>query len=130
MAAHPQRASHAMRWPLIVLVVTVIAIVVISSVHIASNPLRQSNADFRAWLLVKTPLGSTSNEVRSVLEQHGWYTDGFRTTQPRPAADPFLAGELGGYQGFPLYTFVSAFWEFDGSNRLADIRIRRIMNAP
>ena len=119
-----------MRWALIILAVTVISIVAAITIRIKSNPLRQSDGDLRAWLLAKTPLGSSSNEVRSVLEQHGWYTDGFRTTQPRPATDPFLAGELGGYQGLPWHVFVSAFWELDASNRLAGIRIRRIMDSP
>jgi len=119
-----------MRWPLIILVVAVIAIVAAMTFRIASNPLRRSDADLRAWLLAKTPLGSSSNEVHSVLQQHGWYTDGFRTTQPRPATDPFIAGELGRYQGLPWHVFVSAFWELDSSNRLARVRIRRIMDSP
>jgi hypothetical protein len=119
-----------MRWLLVLLIVAVFAVVAVITVRIASNPLRQSDTKLRAWLLAKTPLGSSSNEVRSVLEQHGWYTDGFRTTQPRPATDPFLAGDLGGYQGLPWYTFVSVFWELDGSNRLAGIRIQRIIDSP
>jgi hypothetical protein len=97
---------------------------------VASNPLRHSDAKLRAWLLGKTPLGSSSNDVRSVIERRGWYTDGYRTTQPRPALDPFIAGGLGGYQGLPCYVFVSAFWEFDSSNRLAGIRIQRIIDSP
>jgi hypothetical protein len=97
---------------------------------IASNPLRKSDADVRAWLLAKTPLSSSSNDVRSAIEKRGWYTDGYRTTQPRPATDPFIAGDLGGYHGLPWYVFVSAFWEFDGSNRLAGIRIQRIIDSP
>jgi hypothetical protein len=95
-----------------------------------SNPLRQSDADLRAWLLIRTPLGSSSNEVRVAIERLGWYTDGYKTTLPRPARDPFIAGELGGYQGIPWYKFVSAFWELDNSNRLAGIRIRRIVDSP
>lgn len=119
-----------MRWMLILFTLAVILIVAAISVRIASNPLRQSDAGLRAWLLTKTPLGSSSNEVRSVLEQHGWYTDGYRKTRTRPAADPFIAGDLGGYQGLPWYTFVAAFWELDSSNRLADIRIQRIIDSP
>lgn len=119
-----------MRWLLILLIVGVIAVAAGVTVRVISNPLRQADADLRAWLLVKTPLGSSSNEVRSVLEQQGWYTDAFRTTQPRPATDPFLAGKLGGYQGLPWYVFVSAFWELDASNRLAGIQIWRMMDSP
>ena len=125
-----QENSRIMRWLPRLLVVAVVALVSVITVRVASNPLRQSDTELRTWLLTQTPLGSSSNQVRSVLEQRGWYTDGYRTTQPRPASDPFIAGELGGYQGLPWYVFVSAFWELDSSNRLAGIRIRRIMDSP
>jgi len=78
-----------MRWPLIMILVALIAVVAVVTFRVASNPLRQSDADLRAWLLAKTPQGTSSNEVRLVLERRGWYTDGFRTTPPRPATDPF-----------------------------------------
>jgi hypothetical protein len=119
-----------MRWRYLILVGVPIGAVFLIAALTPSNPLRQSDADLRAWLFIKTPLGSTSNEVRSAVERLGWNTDGYKNTLPRPARDPFIAGELGGYQGIPWYKFVSAFWEFDSSNRLADIRIRRIVDSP
>jgi len=119
-----------MRWLIILLVVALIALFGVIAVRISSNPLRLSDVELRVWLLAQAPLGSSSNAVRAVLEQHGWYTDGYRTTQPRPAADPFIAGALGGYQGLPWYVSVSAFWEFDSSNRLAGIKIQRTMDSP
>lgn len=119
-----------MRWLVILLVVAIVALTGFITVRVASNPLRQSDAELRAWLLAKTPVGSSSNQVQAVLQQHGWYTDGFRTTQPRPATDPFIAGDLGGYQGLPWHVFVSAFWELDGNNQLAGIRIRRTIDSP
>ena len=118
-----------MRRLLLILVVALIAIITAIVARIGSNPLRQSDANLRAWLLAKTPLGTSSNEVRSAVERLGWYTDGYATSQPRPARDPFIAGELGGYQGIPWYKFVSAFWELDSSNRLSHIRIRRVEDA-
>jgi hypothetical protein len=119
-----------MRWLLIILVIAVIALVGVITVRVTSNPLRQADAQLRAWLLAQTPLGSNSNEVHAILERRGWYTDGYRTTQPRPARDPFIAGVLGGYQGLPWYVCVSAFWEFDSSNRLAGIQIQRTIDSP
>jgi hypothetical protein len=113
----------------VILVAALVALVFITA-RMVSNPLRKPDADLRTWLLTKTPLGSSSNQVRNTVEQLGWYTDGYATTQPRPARDPFIAGELGGYQGVPWYIFVSAFWEFDRSNRLANVRIRRIQDSP
>ncbi len=119
-----------MRWRYVILVAALAVVGFAIAARVGSNPLRQPDADLRAWLLTKTPLGSSSNEVRTAIERLGWYTDGYATTQPRPGRDPFIAGELGGYQGFPWYTFVSAFWEFDSSNRFVDIRIRRIIDSP
>ena len=119
-----------MRWLRLILALAVIGGAALVLARMAANPLRQSDADLRAWLFTKTPRGSSYNEVRSAVERHGWFTDGYRTTQPRPATDPFIAGDLGGYQGLPWYVFVSAFWEFDGNNQLADIRIRRIIDSP
>jgi hypothetical protein len=115
---------------LVLLCIAVGVVAVIVTVRISSNPLRQSNAGVRAWLLTITPIGTSSNDVRAITEQRGWYTDGYRTTVPRPARDPFIAGKLGGYQGLPWYTAVSAFWEFDASNRLADVRIRKGLDSP
>jgi hypothetical protein len=119
-----------MRRLYLILIGVLIVMVTAVLARVASNPLRRCDGDLRAWLLTRTPLGSTSNQVRVAVETRGWYTDRFKSTEPRPAHDPFIAGELGGYQGFPWYVFVSAFWELDSSNCLADIRIRRIHDAP
>ena len=107
-----------------------IAVAVLVTAWLASNPLRRSDASVRAWLLIKTPLGSRCADVRAVLEHHGWQDDRIQQTLPRPAADPFLGGEVGSYQGFPWHTSVRAFWEFDSSDRLVDIRIQRILDSP
>jgi len=103
--------------------VAIIAIVFVGvvSVRIATNPLRQSDTEIRMWLLEKTPPGSTSNEVWSTADRQGWKLHSPTNTS--------IAGKLGGYQGFPFYTFVYASWEFDASNRLEDIRIGRISDA-
>ena len=113
-----------------ILIVGGIAVAVLVTAWMASNPLRRSDASVRAWLLTKTPLGSSRAEVRAVLEQQGWQEARFHQTRPSPAADPFLGGEIGSYQGFPWYTSVRALWEFDSSDRLVDIRIQRVMDSP
>jgi hypothetical protein len=114
-----------MRW---VWALLLVGFAVAAYLH-TSNPLRRSDARLAESLLRETPLGSSSNQVRLVLEKYGWHTDGYGTTLPRPAKDPFIAGELGGYQGLPWFTHVTAFWEFDSSNRLAGIKIRRILDS-
>ena len=107
-----------------------VAVFLAALIAIASNPFRRPDASVRAWLLTKTPLGSSLEDVRSLLEQHGWHDERFQDTLPRPAAVPFLGGEIGSYQGLPWHTSVRAFWEFDSNNRLVDIRIERIMDSP
>ena len=112
------------------LCIAIVAAGIFISRRVGSDPLRKSKMEIRAWLLGITPLGTSSNEVRTITTERGWYTDGFETTLPRPARDPFIGGNVGGYQGLPWYTFVDAFWEFDSSNRLTDIRVRKMLDSP
>lgn len=118
------------RWKLAVIAVGVGAVAIYIATRPAADPLRQSDAGVRSWLLSTTPLGSDLVDVRSILERHGWHDERFQQARPRPAAEPFLGGEIGSYQGLPWHTSVRAFWEFDGDNRLVDIRIERILDSP
>jgi len=118
-----------MRLTRVILVIAGVLVVALAAA-IASNPLRKSDADLRAWLLARTPIGTSLTDVRAMLDEHGWHEAGFQQTLPLPASPPFLGGELGGYQGFPWYTTVYAFWEFDDDDRLKDIRFQRIMDSP
>lgn len=111
-------------------VIATAAIAILVVAVISANPLRRSDASVRAWLLTTTPLGSGLDDVRTVLEQHGWHDEVFQRTQPPPASEPFLGGEIGSYQGLPWHTSVRAFWEFDSNGRLADIRIERLLDSP
>jgi hypothetical protein len=113
-----------------ILALAAVAVGLVVDLSFNSNPLRQSDARLRAWLLSKTPLGSNLAEVRSVLDQHGWHDVRFQQMLPHPAAEPFLGGEIGKYQGLPWHTSVRAFWEFDSSNRLVGIQIQRIADSP
>ena len=38
----------------------------------ARNPLRRSDAEIRAWVLEKTPVGSTRKDVMSTIEREHW----------------------------------------------------------
>jgi hypothetical protein len=104
--------------------------VIVTAAQIALNPVRGSDAEIRTWLFTVTPLGSDQRKVQAALDERGWHQPGYQQTLPLPATKPFLGGEIGGYQGFPWYVFVSAFWEFDENDQLADIRIRRIIDCP
>ena len=110
----------------IIAIVFVAAVVAAVSVRIATNPVRRSDPEIRKWLLTKTPRGTKSNEVWSVAYRQGWEL----ISPTKVNAPTNIVGKLGGYQGFPFYTFVYGIWDFDASNNLEDIRISRIMDGP
>jgi hypothetical protein len=95
-----------------------------------SSPLRRPNAGVRAWVLKKTPLGSAVSDVELAVTKHGWFVyrreggyDGHWSF-----GGTFIRGELGDYQGLPLRTSVTAFWEFDASNQLTNVLIWKTMD--
>jgi hypothetical protein len=108
----------------------VLAILAFMATPVVLNPWRRSDASIRARLISLTPLGSSIDEVRPILDRHGWNELGYQKTQPPPAQKPFLGGAVGGYQGIPWYTTVRAFWEFDENDKLKDIRIDRWEDSP
>src|SRR6267143_2385640 len=93
-----------------------------------SNPLHRSEASVRAWVLKRTPLGISSEEVRTIAEAHAWlhltrYVGGYSF---KYSSD--IQGELGRYWSLPLDTYVTVFWLFDerntnNTNRLTDVCI-------
>jgi hypothetical protein len=104
------------------LVIAVLVCAVAFIVFLASNPLRRSEPSVRHWLEKTTPLGSSSSDVQAAAMKRGWYDAGLQWSDGLTTGT-YLRGELGDYQGFPFRTSVTVFWEFDASNRLADIRI-------
>ena len=104
------------------LIIAFVVCVVALFAFLASNPLRRSESGVRRWLEKTTPLGSSLSDVQATATRRGWHgarnegSDG-KTT------GTFIRGELGDYQGLPFRTSVTVFWEFDASNRLANIRV-------
>jgi hypothetical protein len=119
-----------MRLTRILLFVAVVSIIAWCAFYVISNPLRKSDAELRTWLLKKTPIGSSKTTVSKTLDPIGWNDPRYQRMWPSPATKPFLGGPLGGYQGFPWYVTVSAFWEFDDDGRLKNIRIDRVYDSP
>ena len=107
-----------------VAVITFLAVVV--AVRISTNPLRQSGGEIRKWVFTRTPRGTKSNEVWSIAYRLGWEL--IPPTKVNPQTN--IVGKLGGYQGFPFYTYVYGIWDFDASNNLEDIRISWITDGP
>src|SRR5690242_6520425 len=110
-----------MEWKHYILIIGAIGLILLVATRVTSSPLLKSQAKIRSWLLTETPIGSSSNAVRAVLVRRKWYSEGYQQLKPSPAAGPFIAGELRFYLP-PCSSQVIAFWEFDSSNRLAEIR--------
>jgi hypothetical protein len=92
----------------------------------ASNPLRRTDGGVERWLQSTTPLGSSLSDVESIVTSRGWFRyHGSSGSHDGPwqFAETYVRGYLGEYQGLPFRTSVTAFWEFDASNRLTQIRI-------
>ena len=89
-----------------------------------ADPLRRSDAGVRSWLAKRTPVGSSSESVHTVAQRHGWYNPNLQGSDGLTSG-PYIRGELGRYWSLPFYTYVTVFWEFDSSNRLATIRVWR-----
>ncbi len=104
------------------ILIAIVSCLVAVAVFAACSPLRRSEASVRHWLEKTTPLGSSLSDVQAIARKRGWYDARHQGSDGRTAGT-YLRGELGDYQGFPFRTSVIVFWEFNASNRLADIRI-------
>jgi hypothetical protein len=97
----------------------------------ARNPLRRTDEGVKRWIEKLTPLGSSTADVRAIIVGRGLIPD------ERPGGhdgywqftNTYFRAHLGGYQGLPFRTDITAFWEFDASNRLSSIRILRTRDA-
>jgi hypothetical protein len=98
----------------------------------ASSPLRRTDAGVQRWLEKSTPVGSSLSDVEAVATRRGWYFhrgEAGGHDGPWQFTGTYIRGELGEYQGLPFRTSVTAFWEFDVSNRLMGIRIWKTRDA-
>ena len=103
---------------IIALIVCAVALLAL----LALNPLRRPESSVRRWLEKTTPLGSTLSNVQATVTQRGWYFSQNQGSDGNTTGT-FIRGELGDYRGLPFRTSVTVFWEFDGSNQLANIRV-------
>jgi hypothetical protein len=98
-------------------------------------PLWESEDGVREWILRQTPLGSSSNEVRTFIAKRGWKSKYDWMGTPSPVSEKqfpavkgshIIGADLGGYQGLPFHVDLDAYWGFDASGRLIDLRVRKM----
>jgi hypothetical protein len=125
------------------ILVAVALVVVVATAWFARPSLRRPESSIRASLLKQTPLGSTSQEVRALMERRGWLdrhyvgSTGFLKQDPGvPAVEvgvTSIRGELGHYwqlpRPLPFRTDVTAFWGFDKEGRLIDLWVWKTTDA-
>lgn len=98
----------------------------------ARDPLRRSEAEIRALLLEKTPIGSTREHVMATIDAEHWvghpeYRGSFK--RELHFVPKFSYGaQLGRFHAFfpPVFVFpcdVEAFWVFGGDNRVTDVDV-------
>jgi hypothetical protein len=108
-----------------------------------SVPLSKSPEKLRDWMLVRTPLGCTSDQVYVFIKQQQWEIeeeirkDGTLRQFPGHAENLKIVGsyikcDLGTTDlvYFPFQTDVLASWAFDNDNRLIDVWIEQQTDAP
>lgn len=105
----------------------------------ACSSLRESSVAIRRTLLFQTPIGSSQEEVLTVLNEHQYKASqsnsGFlRQERHEPTAVigvSSIRAELGDYWVPPfLTTSVTAFWGFDADKKLLDIWVWKTTDAP
>lgn len=103
------------------------------------NPLRRSPKGIEEWLLVRTPLGSSVDQVQTFLKGKRWYDSdyglvghGFTPTGrwSDMVGEYTLRGDLGTYRPLHLRFYLErvdteAFWVFDSDRILIGVYVEK-----
>jgi hypothetical protein len=94
------------------------------------NPIRWPEKYIEWSVLKTTPMNSSFDETKKVINQNGWKIDefskshGFYDQRLRPTkttGDMFIRASLGSYRGVPWRTYVTVYWGFDKEEKLIDV---------
>jgi hypothetical protein len=102
------------------------------------NPLTRSKAEVRAWLLRKTPIGSTREQIMATIEREQWEGHPEYRGEGHPEVElaarhlhrqyPGYGAELGPYYFPPFYFWpchASAYWLFGADDRVTEIFVSK-----
>jgi len=119
-------------------IIAISAVIVAIGVWTSSCSSLRSEASIRASLIKRTPLGSSSSDVRAFVAKEGWLdrsyvgTSGFYKQEPGEPAHEVgvssICGQLGHYW-LPFRTDVTAFWGFDTNGHLIDVWVWKTTDA-
>ena len=130
-------------YPLWVLV----SIMLVVAIVIFSDPLQRPDFLVRQYVLKRTPIGMSMEDVVEVIEgQEEWvlrninYDGGYLSPNTRLPAEPTTSGEysigeksiralVGEYQ-YLLVTSVTVFWGFDENSELIEVEIWKTVDGP
>jgi hypothetical protein len=116
-------------------------IIILSCAAILSNPFRGSEQHIHDWLLKRAPLGSSIEDVKSMISKNGWKLDYDWKGTPSAVSEkqyPGVQGEhiigvlhLDHHHGFPipLNVDIDVYWGFDSQDRLIDLNVRKMTDS-
>jgi hypothetical protein len=93
----------------------------------------ESETSVKAALLKQAPMGSSVDQVRSVVQKHHWKEEFDWTGKPSEQSETFYPGVKGsrilgtylGARGGLVWTnHYQAFWGFDSHDQLIDLKAR------
>jgi hypothetical protein len=104
----------------------------------ARNPLTRPKSEVRAWLLGKTPIGSSREQIMATIEREHWEGHPEYRGEFHPEVDlaarrlhrqyPGYGAELGPYYFPPFYFWpchASAYWLFGADDRVTDVFVSK-----
>ena len=93
------------------------------------NPARQPPERIRYSLLESTPLGTPYEDVLAFVRTRGWR---YRVLEPGHGEIKHrsIEADYGEYYEFPFINTVEVYWKFDQHDRLKEIAIDIVSDAP
>ncbi len=96
--------------------------------ELSLNPLRGSDAQIREWLLKQAPLGSSVEDVKTLIADKKWFGQyegwGGVDTRQFPLRGIHWLQSRGQYSGLPWTCHARATWGFD-DEKLVDVYVEK-----
>lgn len=120
------------------IIIGIAAALIVTLIIMLNNPLRKSQIAIHDMILSELPLGTSIEDVKSYITNKDWKLDyeweGVLSKEseehyPGVKGSHILGAYLGKYWGPPFRTDVDAYWGFNSSGELIDLRVRKTTDA-